>query len=97
MARLLAAEFIREIYRSEWLANLIGITGNPLGEGFDYRAAFNALDLDAVTRAAARAPLPTGVRRGAELARMLRAAAPFTDNDAARSPVPPQLGAWRVR
>ena len=57
----------------------------------------SALDLDAVTRAAARAPLPTGVRRGAELARMLRAGAPFTNNDAARSPVPPQLGAWRVR
>lgn len=57
----------------------------------------SALDLDAVTRAAARAPLPTGVRRGAELERMLRSASPFSADDAERSPVPPQLGAWRVR
>lgn len=53
-------------------------------------------DTAAVRRAAARAMFPTGVRVGSELSSLLRAATPFGP-DAERSPVPPELGAWRVR
>lgn len=54
------------------------------------------IDTAAVRRAAARAVFPTGVRDGRELESLLRGAAPF-DAHGERSPVPPELGAWRVR
>ena len=60
-------------------------------------ARSEAIDGDAVRRAAARALFPTGVRAGEALARFTRGADPFTDADAERSPEPPHLGAWRVR
>lgn len=54
------------------------------------------LDLDALRRAAARSIFPTGVKFGAEIAK-LQNASPFTNEDPVSSPIPPQLGAWRVR
>lgn len=56
-----------------------------------------ALDVEEIRRRAARAMFPTGVRAGSQLTQLCRDARPFTDATAAPSPVPPQLGAWRVR
>lgn len=55
-----------------------------------------AFDIASLRRAAARAVFPTGVRVGNELTPLLRTAKPFGPT-AEPSPVPPQLGAWRVR
>lgn len=55
------------------------------------------LDLDALRRAVASAPIPTGIRMGAEVTRLIAGARPFTDADAQPSPPPPDPGAWRVR
>ncbi len=55
------------------------------------------LDVSALQRVAASAPIPTGVRLGSDLTRLIAGAKPFTDTDAVESPSPPDLGAWRVR
>lgn len=55
-----------------------------------------ALDVAAIRRSAAKSIFPTGVKHGDELAK-LQQAVPFTDDAPVSSPVPPQLGAWRVR
>lgn len=57
----------------------------------------DAVDVDDIRRRAARAVFPTGVRSGDQLTLLCRDALPFTTETALRSPVPPQLGAWRVR
>lgn len=56
-----------------------------------------ALDVAALERAAPRSPFAAGVRHGAQLARLVAGAKPFTDADAPDSPPPPDPGAWRVR
>jgi spermidine synthase len=61
-------------------------------------ASGRPLPLQAVTRAVARIPFPCSVRDGADLARALGHARPFTDADAEPSPAPPTPpGQWRVR
>lgn len=55
------------------------------------------LDLEMLRRAVASAPIPTGIRSGAEVTRLIAGARPFTDADVLASPVPPDPGAWRVR
>ncbi len=55
------------------------------------------LDLGVLQRATASAPIPTGLRTGPDLARLLAGARPFTDANAQPSPAPPEPGAWRVR
>jgi hypothetical protein len=55
------------------------------------------LDVGALQRATASAPIPTGLRTGPDLARLLAGARPFTDANAQPSPAPPDPGAWRVR
>ncbi|HOI03342.1 MAG TPA: hypothetical protein PLJ48_04250, partial [Dermatophilaceae bacterium] len=55
------------------------------------------LDLAALRRAGASAPIPTGIRSGPEVTRLIAGARPFADADAQPSPVPPDPGAWRVR
>ena len=55
------------------------------------------LDLAALRRAGASAPIPTGIRSGPEVTRLIAGARPFTDAAAQPSPVPPDPGAWRVR
>lgn len=55
------------------------------------------LDLEVLRRAVASAPIPTGIRSGAEVTRLIAGARPFTDADVLPSPAPPDPGAWRVR
>lgn len=55
------------------------------------------LDVHALQRAAASAAIPTGVRAGTDLTRLIAGARPFTDTDAVESPSPPDPGAWRIR
>lgn len=55
------------------------------------------IDLSALERAAAAAPLPTGVWGPAEITRVCRSARPLTPEDSLRSPGPPTVGQWRVR
>jgi spermidine synthase len=57
------------------------------------------LDLWTLRRAAASAPLPTGVLAGEELRRRTGGARPFraAAGDTASSPEPPNRGAWRRR
>ena len=55
-----------------------------------------ALDVDTIRRAAAKSIFPTGVKSGPEIEK-LAAVLPFSDAQPLHSPVPPQLGAWRVR
>jgi len=60
-------------------------------------AGRGSLDVGAIRRAVARAAFPTGVRSGDELVRLTAGARPFTDDDAAPSPPPPDTRAWRLR
>ncbi len=60
-------------------------------------AARGFLDLGAIRRHLARAAFPTGVRSGAELARLVAGARPLTNEDSAPSPPPPDATRWRVR
>ena len=57
------------------------------------------VDLWTLRRAAASAPLPTGVLSWDDVARRRPGARPFTaaDGDTAASPQPPERGAWRRR
>lgn len=59
-------------------------------------AGRQALPIERLRRDVARAHLPTGLREGAALDRLVAGAKPFVD-DAAQSPVPPDAGRWRVR
>lgn len=54
------------------------------------------LPLERLRRDVARAHLPTGLRDGVAIERLVAGAKPFVD-DAASSPVPPDAGRWRVR
>jgi spermidine synthase len=53
------------------------------------------LPLEAIRRAAASAMFPVAVVEGEELARLIRDADPFADDDRARSPAPPG-DSWRT-
>ena len=53
------------------------------------------LPLEEIRRGLAAEPFPCAVVTGAELTRWLGGAAPFTDEDSARSPEPPEAS-WRV-
>lgn len=55
------------------------------------------LELDALRRGVASAPVPTGIRIGAEVTRLVAGARPFTEEDVTPSPQPPDPGSWRVR
>lgn len=55
------------------------------------------LDVNALQRAAASAPIPTGVRSGSDLTRLIAGVRTLTDGGAVGSPPPPHPGAWRVR
>lgn len=59
-------------------------------------AGRSPLPLEQLRRDVARAHLPTGLREGAALDRIVAGAKPFVD-DAAPSPVPPDATGWRVR
>ena len=59
-------------------------------------ASRSALPLERLRRDVARANLPTGLREGAALERLVAGAKPFGD-DPAPSPAPPDAGRWRVR
>jgi spermidine synthase len=61
-------------------------------------ASRRPLPLSQVVRNVARSAFPSRVQHGAELARLLGSAQPFSDSDAAPSPAPPTAsGEWRVR
>ena len=55
-----------------------------------------ALDIEQIRRDAAKSIFPTGVKFGPDLAKFHHAT-PFTNDAPTSSPIPPQLGAWRVR
>jgi spermidine synthase len=55
------------------------------------------LPVDALTRNVARSAFPSSMRSGSALARLLGDARPFTDTDAAPTPVPPPADGWRLR
>jgi spermidine synthase len=56
------------------------------------------LPLREVVRGVARSAFPSRVHAGADLARLLGSARPFTDADATPTPAPPTaVGEWRVR
>lgn len=55
------------------------------------------LDLTALQRRTASAPVPTGALGPGQTAKLAASARPFTDADAQRSPDPPDPEAWRVR
>ena len=54
------------------------------------------LPVEALRREVARANLPTGLREGAALSRLLAGAKPFDDRGM-QSPPPPEAGKWRAR
>lgn len=56
-----------------------------------------ALDVPALRRAAAGAPLPTGVRDATQLGRRLATVRPWSVADASASPPAPPPGRWRRR
>ncbi len=62
-----------------------------------FLASGRPLDRVALARAVARSPVPSGLRSGTELRRVLGDAQPFTDADAEPSPSPPPTNGWRVR
>jgi spermidine synthase len=59
-------------------------------------AGASPLPVEALRRDVARANLPTGLREGAALTRLLAGARPFGD-DGEQSPPPPEPGRWRAR
>lgn len=60
-------------------------------------ASATTLDVSAIAAQVARAPFPTGLRRGADVGRMARSARPLTGTEPSPSPSPPDPGRWRVR
>ncbi|MBW8732537.1 MAG: hypothetical protein JF622_16640, partial [Terrabacter sp.] len=59
-------------------------------------AGASPLPAEALRRDVARANLPTGLREGAALTRLLAGAKPF-DDKGMQSPPPPEAGKWRAR
>lgn len=57
----------------------------------------SVLDSQALRRAVASAAVPTGIREGGEVSRLVAGARAFTDADAQPSPEPPTPGTWRLR
>ncbi len=78
---------LHEVLKGKRFGNLVLITSRA------------PLDLYTLRRAAASAPLPTGVMTWDEVARRRPGSRPFSAaaGDTARSPEPPQRGAWRRR
>lgn len=60
-------------------------------------ASATPLDINEIARQVARCAFPTGVRSGAELARLVAGARPLTDADGIPSPQAPDPAGWRVR
>lgn len=60
-------------------------------------ATNGTLDLAALQRRTASAPVPTGLLGPGQTAKVAASARPFTDLDAQRSPEPPDPGQWRMR
>ena len=60
-------------------------------------ATAGSLDIEAIRRAVAGMPLPTGVRYGVEVDRVISGARPLTEDDASMSPEPPEPGVWNRR
>lgn len=58
-------------------------------------ASRGELDLATLRRHVAKAPLPTGLRDEAQLARRFNGVRPWTDADSSRSPQPPPVTGWR--
>ena len=54
------------------------------------------LPLETLRREVARAALPTGLREGVALTRLLAGAKPFGE-EGQQSPPPPETGKWRAR
>lgn len=59
-------------------------------------ASARGLDLATLRRHVAKAPLPTGLRDGAQLARRFSGVRPWTDADSSPSPEPPPTTGWRL-
>jgi hypothetical protein len=59
-------------------------------------ASASPLPVETLRREVARANLPTGMRDGSALARLLAGAKPFADQGV-QSPPPPEAGKWRAR
>ena len=59
-------------------------------------AGRGSLDVAAIRRRVAGSPFPSGVRVGAEVARMAAGARPFAGDDTTTSPAPPAVGTWRA-
>lgn len=70
--------------------------GRRFGNTVVAAAASGGLDVDAIRRAVARLPLPSSVRSGPEVRRMVAGARPLTEDDPSPSPLPPDPGAWRA-
>ena len=88
----LAVVATHDVLKGRRFGNLVLVAALAPCEGVSAR-----LDLADLRRLAASAPIPTGVRSGTELTRLIAGARPFTLADAQASPVPPAPGAWRVR
>jgi spermidine synthase len=88
----LAVVATHDVLKGRRFGNLVLVAALAPCEGGSGR-----LDLADLRRLAASAPIPTGVRSGTELTRLIAGARPFTLADAQASPVPPAPGAWRVR
>ncbi len=73
------------------------LKGRRFGNVVVASAPFGALDRARLRRAVSAAPLPTGLRLGAEVDRWRGGARPFTDADPHPSPEPPDPGRWRIR
>ena len=84
-----------------YLATVEVTKGRRFGNGV-LVASKRPVDVDELRRQAARSAFPTGVLDEVELGRRCAGARPFTDADAAPSPMPPSSasragGDWRVR
>jgi spermidine synthase len=60
-------------------------------------ASSSPLDIPVLRRQVAKSPFPTGLRDGAQLARLFAGSAAFTTADCAESPPPPPVKGWRLR
>lgn len=73
------------------------LKGKRFGNTVLVASAPGAVDLATLVGQVASAPLPTGIRHGEALRRLVAGARPLTDADAAASPEAPPVGRWRVR
>ena len=60
-------------------------------------ASHRPLDIGSLRRQVAMMPFPTGLRDGAQLARLFAGSSAFTVADSSQSAPPPPLKGWRVR